>query len=82
MNNIGKMKILYTENLHEFVFIEKCKLSSSRARMPKKGFYRRKQMKNYSEKKQDGGFVSGKSISSINTEISCKAIACNLELLN
>lgn len=62
----------------------------------KKGFYRRKQMKNYSEeiyhkrsliesgfsalKRKYGGSVSGKLWKSINSEIYCKAICHNLNL--
>ena len=63
----------------------------------KRGFYRRKALKNYSEKvyhqrsliesgfgslkRKYGGSVFGKSFRSINSEIYCKAIAHNLNLM-
>jgi transposase len=62
----------------------------------KRGFYRKLQMKNYSEekyhqrsliesgfsaiKRKYGNHVNSKSLISINSELSCKALACNLEL--
>lgn len=62
-----------------------------------RGRFRKKQMKNFSEekyhqrsniesgfsaiKRKYGGSVSGRSLGSIKTEINCKAIAHNLELL-
>lgn len=84
------------EWLHEWCFDRNVQTYIPSRKRVKKGFYRRKQMKNYSEKvyhqrsliesgfsaikRKYGGSVSGKGLSSIRTELSCKALAHNLGL--
>lgn len=84
------------ESLHEICFERKIQTIIKPRKNVKKGFYRRKQMKNYSEKeyhqrsliesgfssikRKYGSSVSGKSWRSVNSEIYCKAIAHNLNL--
>src|SRR3989338_914791 len=85
------------EWLHEYCFERGIKTIIPKKKNIHRGFYRRKQMKNYSDekyhqrsniesgfsaiKRKYGGYVSGKSLKSINSELSCKAIAHNLRLL-
>lgn len=85
------------EWFHEYCFERKIKTIIPKKSNIHKGFYRRKQMENYSEekyhqrsliesgfsaiKRKYGSSVSGKSLKSINSELSCKAIAHNLRLL-
>lgn len=85
------------ESLHERCFDNRIQTIIKPKKNVRKGFYRRKQMKNYSEKeyhqrsliesgfgslkRKYGGSVSGKSFKSVQTEISCKAIAHNLNLM-
>jgi len=84
------------EWLHEFCFERNIQTIIPSRKNTKKGFYRRKQKKNYSEekyfrrnliesgfsalKRKYGGNVSGKSLNAINSELSCKVIAYNLQL--
>lgn len=84
------------EWLHEWCFDRNVQTHIPSKKRTKKGFYRRKQKRNFSEKvyhqrsliesgfsaikRKYGGSVSGKSLSSIRTELSCKALAYNLEL--
>lgn len=86
------------EWLHELCFEKGVQTQIKPRKNVKRGFYRKKQMKNYSEekyhqrsliesgfgslKRKYGGSVSGKSIVSVKPEIYCKAIAHNLGLLN
>lgn len=86
------------EWMHEYCFERGIQTFIPQKSNTKKGFYRRKQMKNYSEekyhkrsniesgfsaiKRKYGGSVSGKSLRAINSELSCKAIAHNLRLLH
>ena len=86
------------EWLHEYCFEQNIKTIIPKKKNIRKGFYRRKQMKNYSDekyhqrsniesgfsaiKRKYGGSVSGKSLKSIISELSCKAIAHNLRLLH
>ena len=86
------------EWLHEYCFERGIQTIIKPRKNVRKGFYRRKQIKNYSEKeyhqrsliesgfsavkRKYGGSVSGKSWKAINSELSCKAIAHNLELSN
>ena len=84
------------EWLHELCF-DKCVQTQIKPKKNvRRGFYRKKQMKNYSDekyhqrsliesgfgslKRKYGGSVSGKGIDSINSEIYCKAIAHNIGL--
>ena len=83
------------EWLHQYCFERKIKTIIPSKVWTKKGFYRRKQKINYSEekyhqrsliesgfsaiKRKYGSAVSGKSLASIRTEASCKAIAHNLK---
>ena len=85
------------EWLHQYCFEHNIKTIIPKKKNIHRGFYRRKQMKNYSDekyhqrsniesgfsaiKRKYGGYVSGKSLKSINSELSCKAIAHNLRLL-
>lgn len=85
------------EWLHELCFEKGVQTQIKPRKNVKRGFYRRKQMKNYSEKeyhqrsliesgfgslkRKYGGSVSGKSIVSVKPEIYCRAIAHNLGLL-
>ena len=84
------------ESLHEKCFKLKIQTIIKPRKNVKKGFYRRKQMKDYSEeeyhqrslvesgfgslKRKYGGSVFGKSWRSVNAEIYCKAICHNLNL--
>jgi transposase len=84
------------EWIHEICFDKKIQTIIKPKKNVKKGFYRRKQMKNYSEKeyhqrsliesgfgalkRKYGGNVSGKVWKSVNSEIYCKAICHNLNL--
>jgi len=84
------------EWLHEYCFDRKIQTYIKPRKNVRRGFYRKKQMKKYSEKeyhqrslmesgfgslkRKHGGFVSGKNIKSMKTEIYCKAIAHNLSL--
>ena len=84
------------EFLHEYCFARGIQTQIKPRANVKKGFYRRKQMKNYSEteyhrrsliesgfsglKRKYGGFTLAKSWRATNFEAFCKAIAFNLEL--
>lgn len=84
------------EFIHEICFDKQIQTIIKPRKNVKRGFYRRKQMKNYSEKeypqrslieagfsslkRKYGGSVSGKSWRSVNCEIYCKAICHNLNL--
>lgn len=84
------------ESLHKRCFELKIQTIIKPRRNVKGGFYRRKQVKNYSEKKyyqrsliesgfgslkrKYGGSVFGKNWKSVNSEIYCKAICHNLNL--
>jgi len=84
------------EWIHEICFEKQIQTFIKPRKNVKKGFYRRKQMKNYSEKeyhkrspiesgfgslkRKYGGSVFGKSWKSVNSEIYCKAICHNLNL--
>lgn len=84
--------------LHEYCFLKNIQTQIKPRKNVKRGFYRKKQMKNYSEKeyhqrsliesgfgslkRKYGSSVSGKSIVSVKPEIYCKAIAHNLGLFN
>lgn len=84
------------EWLHEYCFDRGIQTIIPKKKNIHKGFFRRKQMKKYSEekyhqrsniesgfsalKRKYGSHVSGKSLASINSELSCKAIAHNLKL--
>lgn len=84
------------EWIHEICFEKQIQTIIKPKRNVKKGFYRRKQMKNYSDseyhqrsliesgfgslKRKYGSSVSGKTWKVINCEIYCKAIAHNLNL--
>jgi transposase len=84
------------EWLHEYCFNNNIQTQIKPRKNVRRGFYRRKQMKNYSEekyhqrsliesgfgslKRKYGGSVSGKSIVSVRPEIYCKVIAHNLGL--
>ena len=86
------------EYLHEKCFKLKIQTIIKPRKNVKKGVYRRKQMKNYSEKeyyqrspvessfgslkRRYGSSVSGKCWKSMNSEIYCKAISHNLMLYN
>lgn len=98
----SSMKKLYgdsaydVESLHEKCFESKIQTIIKPKKNAKRGFYRRKQQKSYSDeeyhqrslieagfgslKRKYGSFVFGKIISSIRSEIYCKAIAHNLSL--
>ena len=85
------------ESLHEKCFELKIQSLIKPRVNVERGFYRRKQMKNYSEKlyhqrsliesgfgslkRKYGGNVLGKSFKSINSEIYCKTISHNLNLV-
>jgi len=84
------------ESLHEICYDKKIQTIIKPRKNVKKGFYRRKQMKDYSEqeyhqrsliesgfgslKRKYGSNVSGKCWKSINSEIYCKTISHNLML--
>jgi len=84
------------ESLHKICFDKQIQTIIKPRKNVKRGFYRRKQMKNYAEKeyhqrsliesgfgslkRKYGGSVSGKKFKSVQTEIFCKVIAHNLSL--
>lgn len=84
------------EWIHEICFSKQIQTIIKPRKNVKRGFYRRKQIKNYSEevynqrsliesgfgslKRKYGGSVFGKSWKSVNSEIYCKAISHNLNL--
>ncbi len=86
------------ESLHEKCFEKNIQTIIKPRKNVKKGFYRKKQMKNYTDKeyhkrssiesefgstkRKYGGYVLGKSSASIKPEIYCKAICHNLMLCN
>lgn len=86
------------EWLHQYCYERKIQTIIPKKVNVHRGFYRSKQMKNYSDekyhqrsniesgfsaiKRKYGGSVSGKKLSSLRAELSCKAIAHNLELLH
>lgn len=86
------------EWLHEYCYERKIQTQIKPRKNARRGFYRKKQMKNYSDekyhqrsliesgfgslKRKYGSSVSGKSIVSVKPEIYCKAIAHNLGLFN
>lgn len=85
-----------SESIHEICFDKQIQTMIKPRKNVKRGFYRRKQMKNYDEdeykqrngieggfgsiKRKYGGSVSGKTLKSVRTEIYLKAIAHNLGL--
>ena len=85
------------EWIHEICFDKQIQTIIKPKKNVRKGFYRRKQMKKYSDrayhqrsliesgfgslKRKYGGSVSGKKWKGINSEIYCKAIAHNLNLV-
>ena len=88
-----------TQNLFmKNVLIKKIQTIIKPKKNVKRGFYRRKQLKNYSDeeyhqrsliesgfgslKRKYGSNVSGKCWKSVNSEIYCKAISHNLMLYN
>ena len=99
-----KIKFLLADKAYDAEWLHQhCYGLGIKTVIPKKknihrGFYRRKQMKNYSDKKYhqrsliESGFsaikrkygssVSGKNLASVNAELNCKAIAHNLRLLH
>ena len=103
MKRVAVQKTLFgdtaydAEFLHQYCYERKIQTQIKPRKNVKRGFYRRKQMKNYSEekyhqrsliesgfgslKRKYGGSVSGRSIVSVKPEIYCKAIAHNLGLL-
>ena len=86
------------ESLHQYCYEKKIQTQIKPRKNVKKGFYRRKQMKNYSEevyhqrsliesgfsavKRKYGGFTLAKNIRSIKVEAYCKALAYNMRLIN
>lgn len=86
------------EWLHQYCYEKKIQTIIPRKKNIRRGRFRKKQMKNYSDekyhqrsniesgfsaiKRKYGGSVSGKTLASVNTELSCKAIAHNLNLLH
>ena len=97
-----KMQCLLGDKAYDVeVLHKKCYLKGIQTIIPKKvnirsGYYRKMQMKNFSEekyhqrsliesgfsalKRKYGSSVSEKSLASINSELSCKVLAHNLEL--
>ena len=85
------------ESLHQYCFEKGIQTIIPKKINIKRGFYRRKQMKNYSEdkyhqrsniesgfsaiKRKYGSYVFGKRLVSIRTEIYCKGICHNLKLI-
>ncbi len=85
------------ESLHEICFDKQIQTMIKPRKNVKRGFYRRKQMKDYDEeeynqrngveagfgalKRKYGSSVSGKRWKSVRTEIFCRAIAHNLNLI-
>ena len=86
------------ESLHEHCYWKNIQTVIKPKKRVKKGFFRRKQMKNYSEKdyhqrsliesgfgslkRKYGGSVLARKSKNVNTEIYCKAIAHNMGLCN
>ena len=86
------------EWLHEYCFEKGIQTQIKPRKNVKKGFYRKKQMKNYSDeeyhqrvliesgfsgsRRKYGGFILAKHIRSAKIEAYCKAIAFNLRLLS
>lgn len=86
------------EWLHQYCYEKGIQTIIPKKKNIRPGRFRKKQMKNYSDekyhqrsniesgfsaiKRKYGGFVSGKSLASLNTELNCKAIAHNLRLLH
>jgi len=84
------------ENLHQYCYERGIQTLIKPRKNVRRGFYRKKQMKNYSEekyhqrslieagqggeKRKYGGFTFAKDIKSIRAEAHCKAIAYNLRL--
>jgi transposase len=84
------------EWLHKYCYEKNIQTIIPKKKNIKRGFYRRKQMKNYSEKeyhqrsliesgfsaikRKYGSSVRGKSLISINSELSCKLLSHNLNL--
>jgi len=84
------------EWIHEYCFERGIRTIVPKKKNIHRGFYRKKQMKLFSEeeyhqrsniesgfsaiKRKYGSYVSGRGINSIRSELSCKAIAHNLEL--
>ena len=84
------------EWLHQYCFERGVQTIIPKKKNIRRGRFRKKQMRNFSEeryhqrslvesgfsaiKRKYGGSVSGKGLASINTELSCKAIAHNLNL--
>jgi transposase len=104
LNQVSPTEKLFADSaydaewIHEICFENKIQTIIKPRKNVVRGFYRRKQMKNYSEKeyhrrslvesgfgslkRKYGGNVSGKKWKSINAEIYCKAICHNLNLIN
>lgn len=102
LNQVSPTEKLFADSsydaewIHEICFDKKIQTIIKPRKNVKRGFYRRKQMKNYSEKlyhqrslvesgfgslkRKYGGSVFGKSWRSVNSEIYCKAISHNLNL--
>ncbi len=86
------------EEIHEICFNKQIQTLIKPRKNVKRGFYRRKQMKNYSEekyhqrsliesgqgavKRKYGGYTLAKKVRAIKAELYCKAIAYNLRLFN
>lgn len=86
------------EGLHEYCYERKIQTFIKPRKNVKRGFYRKKQMKNYSDeeyhqrslieagqgavKRKYGGYTLAKYIKAIKIEAYCKAIAYNLRLAN
>lgn len=86
------------ESLHEYCYWKKIQTMIKPKKNAKRGWARKKQMKNYSDeryhqrsliesgfgslKRKYGGYVSAKKSRGIKTEIYCKAIAHNMSLIN
>ena len=104
LNEFSKFEFLFgdsaydAESLYEFCFDKKIKTIIKPKKKAKKGFYRRKQQKNYSEKvypqrsliesgfgslkRKYGGNVLARKSQGIKSEIYCKAISHNLGLMH
>ena len=84
------------ESLHQYCFEHGIQTIIPKKKNVHRGFYRKKQMKNFTEeryhkrsniesgfsaiKRKYGGDVRGKSLIAVNSELSCKALAHNLNL--
>ena len=87
-----------SEEVHEICFNKQIQTLIKPRKNVRRGFYRKKQMKNYSdekyhqrsliesgqggEKRRFGGYTLAKHIRAIKAELYCKAIAYNLRLFN